>query len=205
MKENKYPMLLPLNIQTFAENKVRYGVKNVHFAPITETGGDITFGTPIKFPGAVSLTLEPLGETTPFYADDSAYYVSVSNNGYEGTYEVAEIPLEFRTKILGDDLSEDGILTETTTSKPKQFAMMFEFDGDVKATRHVLYNCTASRPSQGSETKGESIEPGTSELSFTASPNAEGIVKRSTTATTTDEIYNAWYTKVFEPTVVPTP
>lgn len=205
MKENKYPMLMPLNIQTFAENKVRYGVKNVHFAPITETGGVITFDTPVKFPGAVSLTLEPLGETTPFYADDSAYYVSVSNNGYEGTYEVAEIPLEFRTKILGDDLSEDGILTETTTSKPKQFAMMFEFDGDVKATRHVLYNCTASRPSQGSETKGESIEPGTSELSFTASPNAEGIVKRSTTATTTDEIYNAWYTKVFEPTVVPTP
>lgn len=205
MKENKYPMLMPLNIQTFAENKVRYGVKNVHFAPITETGGVITFGTPVKFPGAVSLTLEPLGETTPFYADDSAYYVSVSNNGYEGTYEVAEIPLEFRTQILGDDLSEDGVLTETTTAKPKQFAMMFEFDGDVKATRHVLYNCTAARPSQGSETKGESIEPGTSELSFTASPNAEGVVKRSTTATTTDEIYNAWYTKVFEPTVVPTP
>ena len=188
-----------------AENKVRYGVKNVHFAPITETGGVITFGTPIKFPGAVSLTLEPLGETTPLYADDSAYYVSVSNNGYEGTYEVAEIPLEFRTKILGDDLSEDGILTETTNSKPKQFAMMFEFDGDIKATRHVLYNCTAARPSQGSETKGESIEPGTSELSFTASPNAEGVVKRSTTGTTTDEIYNAWYTKVFEPTAVPTP
>lgn len=188
-----------------AENKVRYGVKNVHFAPITDTGGEITFGTPIKFPGAVALTLEPLGESTPFYADDSAYYVSVSNNGYEGTYEVAEIPIEFRTKILGDILSEDGILTETSNAKVKQFAMMFEFDGDQKAVRHVLYHCTATRPSQASTTKGETIEPGTSELTFTASPNAEGIVKRSTTATTTPAIYDAWYTKVFEPTVVETP
>lgn len=188
-----------------AQNKVRYGVKNVHFALITEVGGAITYGTPIKFPGAVALSLEPLGDSSTFYADDMAYYVSVSNNGYEGTYEVAEIPLEFRTQILGDILDENGILTETANAKAKQFALMFEFDGDQKATRHVVYNCTATRPSQASETKGETVEPGTSELAFTAAPRTDGIVKRSTTTETDAIIYDAWYTTVFEPTVVETP
>ena len=86
-----------------AENKVKYGVKNVHFAVLTEgPSGAITFGTPVPFPGAVSLSVEPVGERNNFRADNKNYYVSVSNNGYEGTYEVAEIPIEFRTQVLGD-------------------------------------------------------------------------------------------------------
>ena len=35
------------------------------------------------------------------------------------------------------------------------FGMAFEFQGDKKATRHILYNVTASRPGMEGETKGE--------------------------------------------------
>ncbi|MFJ5564828.1 major tail protein [Lysinibacillus xylanilyticus] len=189
------------------ENKVRYGLKNVHYAVATEDAdGKLKYETPERYPGAVSLSLDPRGETSEFYADDRVFYATSVNNGYEGTYEAAELPLEFRTKVLGDELDEaSGVLTETANAKQKTIALMFEFDGDVKATRHVLYNVTVSRPGTSGETKTESTEPTTQELSFIAGPTVDGVVKRATTGTTTPAIYDGWYAKVFEPTEVPTP
>lgn len=189
-----------------AENKVRFGLKNVHYAVATEDAdGALTYTAPKRYPGAVSLNLDPRGETAEFYADDRVYYATTTNNGYEGTYEAAELPIAFRTDVLGDLLDEDGILTETSNAKPKKIALMFEFDGDVKSTRHVLYDVTVSRPGTSSSTKTETTEPTTQELSFVASPTIDGVVKRSTTGETPDVVYNAWYTSVFEPTLVETP
>lgn len=187
-----------------AENKVRFGLKNVHYAVATEgADGALSYTAPVRYPGAVNLNLDPRGETSEFYADDRVYYATTVNNGYEGTYEAAELPIEFRTDVLGDELSADGVLTETTNAKPKIIALLFEFDGDVKATRHVLYNVTVSRPGTSGATKTESTEPTTQELSFVAAPTVDGIVKRSTTGTTTPAIYNAWYNEVFVPTETP--
>ena len=184
-----------------AENKVRFGLKNVHYAVATEgTDGKLTYTTPVRYRGAVSLTLDPRGETSEFYADDRVYYATTANNGYEGTFEAAEMPIAFRTDVLGDILSEDGVLTETSNAKPKPIALLFEFDGDIKSCKHVLYNVTVARPGASSSTKTEAMEVVTQELSFIASPTIDGIVKRSTTAETTEEIYNGWYTTVFEPT-----
>ena len=185
-----------------AENKVRYGLKNVHYAIASEDqDGKLSYSTPVRYPGAVSLNLDPRGETSEFFADDRVYYSTTVNNGYDGTYEAAELPIDFRTNVLGDELSTDGVLTETTNAKPKTIALLFEFDGDIKATRHVLYNVTVARPGTGGSTKTETTEPGTQELSFIAGPTIDGIVKRSTTGTTTSEIYSAWYNSVFEPTI----
>jgi phi13 family phage major tail protein len=80
-----------------------------------------------------------------------------------------------------------------------KFALLFEFDGDVKAIRHVLYNCSASRPSIESETKEDTIEPGTETLSITADPRSDGLVKARTGDTTDDTAYEAWYKSVYSP------
>lgn len=59
---------------------------------------DSNYDTPIKLPGAVSLSLEQQGELTPFYADGIKYYVATSNGGYQGELEAAMITDEFREK-----------------------------------------------------------------------------------------------------------
>lgn len=184
------------------ENKVQFGIKKVHYVPFTVAAGVITYSTPIPIPGAVELTLEPRGDMVEFYADDVLYYSASNNQGYDGTLSIAAIPESFATDILGEVKdATDMVLTEMANAKGKPFALLFEFDGDVKATRHVLYSCTASRPSQSSSTKTNAAEPNAQELVFVASPRETDLaVKTKTTATTPAAVYDAWYTEVYEKT-----
>lgn len=183
-----------------SENKITFGLKNVHYAPYTVSDGIITYTTPIAMPGGIQLALEPRGDMTEFYADNVLYYSASNNQGYDGTLSLANIPEQFAIDALGEEKdSTDLVITEKSTATGKSFALMFEFDGDIKATRHILYSCTASRPKVGSSTKADKSEPNTNELTFVASPRATDLaVKTKTTTTTPAAIYDAWYTTVYE-------
>lgn len=182
-------------------NKVKYNLKNVCAAKLKkDAGGSFNYDTPKPIPGAVSISLDAEGESSPFYADGIVYFRSTANNGYSGDLEMALIPEWFRTEILKEKLDKNGVLVEkATTGEAEKFALLFEFDGDVKAIRHVLYNCSASRPSIASETKEDTIEPGTETLSLTADPREDGLVKSRSGDTTSDEIYANWYKSVYVP------
>lgn len=183
-------------------NKIKYGLKNVHAAIQTETEGVYTYAAPTAIPGAVSISLEAQGEAEPFYADDCEYYVSAGNNGYSGDLEIALIPEWFRTNILQETKDSNGVLVETSDGKEAvKFALLFEFAGDVKATRHVMYNCTVARPAVGSQTKEENIEPQTESLTITSKPRTDGLVKSKTGDTTATATYEGWYNEVYVPTL----
>ena len=186
-------------------NKVKYNLKNVHAAKLTETLSEGTvvysYETPKAIPGAVSISLDAEGETSPFYADGIVYFRSSTNNGYSGDLEIALIPEWFRTDILQESLDAKGVLVENSNNTESvKFALLFEFDGDVNSIRHVLYNCSASRPSIASETKEDVIEPGTETLSITADPRSDGLVKARTGDTTDNTAYSDWYKNVYIPT-----
>lgn len=180
-------------------NKVKYNLKNVHYAPQTiGEDGTITFTKPVPIRGSVSISLDAQGDISPFYADGIVFYKSAANNGYEGDLEVALLPESFRTDVLGEELDAKKVLIETADAKQTAFALLFEFDGDEKAIRHILYNCAATRPSVESQTKEESIEPVTETLTISATPLPNGKIKAKTGDTTDEATYNSWYQTVYE-------
>lgn len=188
-------------------NKVKYGLSNVHYAKATiASDGSATYETPVPIPGAVSLSLSAQGSNEPFYADNIKYYITASNTGYEGDLEVALIPESFRKDILGEIETSDGVIIEETDAVATPFALLFQFEGDDKGTRHVMYNCTATRPNVEGETKEEStsVKTETMTLSCASVYNAvlgKNIVKgRCLNDGTSASKYATWNNAVYQPT-----
>lgn len=153
-------------------NKVKYGLKSVHYAVITEgVGGAITYGVPKPIPGAVSMALTPRGESAEFHADDVEYYRMTTNTGYEGDLEMALIPDSFRIDVLGDIEDLNGAIIENANAVVKNFALLGEMDGDKHKTRFVLYNVLANRPNFGSATTTATKEPQVETMAIVAMPS----------------------------------
>ena len=181
-------------------NKVKFNLKNAHYALLSiAEDGTVSYAVPTPMPGSVSISLDANGEPENFYADGVAYYVINNNMGYDGDLELAMIPESFRTEVLKEELDAKGVLIENADVELASFALLFEFDGDAKAIRHVLYNCSASRPSIESKTKEDTIEPDTETLSLTADPRSDGLVKSRTGDTTDKATYDGWYQTVYIP------
>lgn len=177
------------------ENKVHYDLTNVHVAPLTMDleEGTVTFGTPKRLLGAISMDLSAQGESVKLRADGMDYYVTESNNGYAGNLNIAMVPDWFRQEYMGDTLSEkDKVLVENAQATAKPFALLYEFLGDVSHRRHCLYNTTAARPNIKGENKDNQKDPDTEALSLTARPLPDGKVKASTTADTPASVYENW-------------
>ena len=183
------------------KNKVKYNLKNTHYAMLSiAEDGSVSYGTPTAMPGSVSISLDANGEPENFYADGEAYYVINNNMGYNGDLELAMIPESFRTDVLKEQLDDKGVLIENAQVELAAFALLFEFDGDQRHIRHVLYNCSASRPGIEGKTNEESREVQTEKLTIKAAPLANGMVKAKTGDTTDATVYNDWYKAVYMPT-----
>ena len=183
-----------------ANNKVKFNLWNVYYAPLlTNTTSKIEYGTPIAIPGAVSLSLDPTGENTPFYADGIEYYTISNNMGYSGDLEIALIPESFRVEILKESHDSNKVLIENKDINVGKFALLFRFDGDIRAINHVMYNCSVSRPKIGSKTNEESKEVQTETLTISAKPLVKGYVKAKTGDSTPQTVYDNWFKSVYLP------
>lgn len=194
-----------------ASNKVKYGLKNVHYALVTETVGTdgtttSSYGSLKALAGAVSLSLDANDDKSVFRADNEDYFVSYGEGGYEGSLEVARVNEDFLKDVLGYTEDNDKILVESSAAfkTVNYFALVFEFDGDQRKTKHCLYKCSASRSSIASQTTGEggTIDPQTETLNLTAVPRADAdkYIHLQTQESTTTAVVEAWYTAVPVPT-----
>lgn len=179
-----------------SENKVRFNLLNVHYAKLTGSSYD----KPVPVPGAVSLDLSQEGESEPFYADGIKYYVSVANNGYSGSLEVAKFPEAMLKDVFGFTEDANSVLVESSDAVISPFALLFQVDGDATPEYYALYNVTATRPNIGSSTNEGTKTPNTQSIDVDCSPNGNGVIKANTQATTPAETKSNWFKEVYLPT-----
>lgn len=181
-------------------NKIKYGISNCYYAKIISADdGTITYSTPVALPGAVSLTLDQAGDSNEFYADNILYWQGNSNNGYSGSLELARIPESFESDVLGFETNaSNGVIYEKTGTPTVEFALLFQFEGDESATRHVMYRCTASRPSVSGQTAEASISPQTETINLVAMPRiSDSYIKAK--AGVDASAYATWFNAVVLP------
>ncbi|MFM1525270.1 MULTISPECIES: major tail protein [Helcococcus] len=183
-----------------ANDKIKYGLSQVHYAVLNDESEN-TYDTPKPIKGAVNLALSAEGDTSTFYADNSAYFVTRLNNGFSGDLEVARIPEDFLTEVLGYEKDEaTGMLLEVANAIPKTVALMFQFEQDINAKRVVLFKVAVGRPGVNHKTKNESLEPETDTIPITVTPltiNDKTFTKGVISAT--DKGYADFFTKVTLP------
>lgn len=162
-----------------AENKVQFGVKNLHFGTYTVgTGGTVTLGTPFSLPGTVNISLDAEAEQNNFYADDTIYWVSNNDNGYTGEIENALFTDEFKTTFMNYIALDDGGIAQIKGMQNKIVYIAFETEGDQESRRCIMYNVTLGSIAREYATTEDTIEPQTATLPITVTgDNATGIVK----------------------------
>ncbi len=180
------------------ENKVQFGLDKLAYAVITiGTDGTESWAVPVTIPGAVSISMDPEGDETVFYADNIRYYVSNNNSGYSGSIEVAKVPEQMQEDVYGITKNTDGVLIENEADEVKEVALLGRFSGDKNKNLFVLYRCTLGRPQASHNTTEASKDPQTSTIDFTAIPTSAGKVKATTTSETTESVKEGWYTAVY--------
>lgn len=200
-----------------SEKKIFYGLKNVHYAPLTEardpeTGFIVSsYGQVKPWPGAVSIALDPNGNPVIVSADNGAFFTFANNRGYQGDFESTRIPDDIRVDTLGNTIDDKGFIVETDKDEISYFALMFEFETDVNADRYVFYKvCLAQRPSVTSQTTkvDSDIEVGTDKVQFAAVPQADdvtinGVTKHLIKAKSSKDVdetaYSNFYQSVYTP------
>ena len=186
---------------------VRFGISNAHYALYTEgTGGAMgSYATPVPMKGATQLTLTPQGETWTFYADDIAYETGSSNTGYEVSITIAVFGDQAKIDLLGYTTDANGVLYEPADAEPKSAAFLWEFGGSKVKKRGLLYDVKFNRPTMTGNTKTESVDPDTDELTgvaigrdLTVGGETVNVIKASVTdAQTTKTQFDGWFDAVY--------
>lgn len=182
------------------KNRFHSKLKALYYAPatLTETAGvkTITYGTPVRMFDAVSLSLSKKGDLIIVRSDGTEDVIGTDNQGYDGDVELFRLPESFETDCLSSTKNTDGTVDEFEKDDAKPFALLFEFVGDKKNVRHCLYWCYANRPNVEGDNP-DSKEPKNENIAISARPRpTDGKIKTKTGDTTTDSVYNAWYTAV---------
>ncbi len=185
-------------------DKITYGLEEVYVHPIVYDRKTkvYTYGEPIEWPSAVSVTLPKNGSIKKIYADNGIWYTIEANQGYTGgNFVFYSIPEDIETKIMGK-LKVNGVIVEDSNTVTKECCVTAKFKGDESDKRIVLYRCKFDRSEVTAKTKEEEIEAQQYTIPVEVMPREnDGIVKASARLLDAPDIYNNWNDTIFEPPV----
>ena len=179
--------------------RIRYGISNVYYSTLTYSGSTEVYVTPVALPGAKSISLDAQSETLDEFADNTTWFHLDVNNGYTGSLEFEDTAAAdtFMTAVLGWTKGADGTITEKSSDKPVEFAILgqFELAGDTTDTakRFKFVRCIASRPQMAGQTKESNITVATNTINLTCLPRlSDSVVKQSISSS--GSAYSTWFT-----------
>ena len=180
-------------------NKVIFGVSNLHVGEYNvSTSGTVTLGTPFAVPGTVNISIEPDSEENKFYADNTVYWSSYSDNGLSGEIENAFFPDAFKTRFMNYKTLSNGGIAQIKGEQNKPVYIIFQAEGDAEARRGIFYNVSLGQITREFSTTEDSTEPATATLPFTV--NGDNATKVTRVAYTSGA---AAYTTLFTSPPVP--
>lgn len=144
------------------------GLKDLHFAVLTvDTKDNLVYEGPKPMVGAINATINPEVGTQELYADDQLWE-SVSTLGkVDVEIETADLPLNIRAEILGNELKK-GVLIERATDVPPHIALGFRSLKSNGKYRYVwLLKGVAQPVAEDFATKKDSVEHKTPKVRFT--------------------------------------
>lgn len=183
-------------------NNYEFGISKTHvaFFDPEATSGD--YAAPEAMPGTVNISITPAGETTEHYHDNGKAGEEISNNGYTGSIEQSIFPDAVLAEMQGHTVDDNGGIVESSNDKPKEFALMFETEGDEEKIRTVFYRVKAQRPSEDHQTSnpGPNISTKNMDLSMMAEDKSgERYVKYSLKESDTG--FDTFFDEVPMPTI----
>lgn len=178
------------------------GLKNFYYAPLTaDSATAVTYGTPVRIPGAVKVSRKTGAAISTLYADDAPFAVASNGTG-EITldFEFAELSLEHKAALLGHTVSKGQMVKKAGDEAP-YVAVMFE--GAKLATGAKYYvkvlKLKFMEPDLDMETKKESVAFNTPKLTAKAVArefDGKWEVTADTEAKDYEDVSNTWYASV---------
>lgn len=182
-------------------NTVSFGLCDVKYAVLTYDASEkkYTIGDIEKIPGAVELNMPASGDEVEFYADNTLYYADYTNNGYDGTLTIAQVPEKMLVDVFGFEQDSTGAIFEKSSAKTKEIAMWFMFDGDKNEKKNCFYRCKLSRPDVAGKTTEKTKTPATAQLKIKAMPRLGDYLVKASLPNDASEAYTKFDTKLPEP------
>ena len=173
------------------KNVVNWGLAASYWFKITkDANGKDTYQTPILFAGNRQVNFTAVGDMISVYADGTVILVGKQNSGYTGTIESTFLDDDFMKYALSETVDTNNVQYETQDPEINRFGLLWEWLGDKKRVRHVMYNITANRPDVSATTAGDGGSKNAQYrmLNLVAIPRADGIVKANTRGDVSQEL-----------------
>jgi len=139
------------------------------------------------------------------YADDGIDAVEEEFVSFEMKLNVNDLTPQIRAQLLGQRVDSDGVVYSNIADDPPYYAIGFRARKRGRTYIYLwYYRVKFSVPPESFETKGESINYKTPEITGTGMKRQDDNWKADYTAHETDPVAAAWFDEVREPGTIVT-